>query len=163
VNVVWAQMMPVPPHVGATGSPGISGSPTPAVAPSPVTLPLVLAFGAIFLLISLVVAVQARRRGYPFLVWLVAGALGNSIFLLILLGIMPDFRRKNMRKKEMDELDERLLLVPRRLPGVEEISPPPDGLADRQGTTQDFQGRSLKGQVTTDLPQRSLGDEPTRL
>jgi hypothetical protein len=163
VNTIWAQVMPVSKQVVATGSPGLPGSPTPGATPSPVTLLLVLGFGAFFLLISLVVAVQARRRGYPLLVWLVAGALGNSIFLLILLGIMPDFRRKNMRKKEMDELDERLLLPPRRLPGVEEISPPPDGLADRQGAMQGSLGRSLGDQVTSDLPQRSLGDEQTRL
>ena len=89
------------------------------------TDPLILVgLGVFFLLCSLLVAVQAHRRGYPLLVWLVAGTLGNPIFLLILLGIMPDFRRKNRRKQEMADLEDRLRLVSPRLPGVAGVAAP---------------------------------------
>jgi hypothetical protein len=94
------------------------------------------------LLISLVVAVQAQRRGYPLVAWLVAGALANPIFLLVLLGVMPDFRRKRLREEEMDDLEKRLRQVrPSARP------------APRQ--------RSLDEQ-STDAAERSLGDEETR-
>src|SRR4051794_21879682 len=58
----------------------------------------------VWMLLALIIAVQARRRGYPFAAWLLAGTLGNPIFLLVLLGAMPDFRRRQLRKKEMADL-----------------------------------------------------------
>ncbi len=92
-------------------------------------------------------ALQARQRGYSLLVWLVAGLLGNPLFLLILLGVLPDFRRKALRQAEREDLQERL----RRA-----SQPPAPALP--AGPL----GRSLGDQVTR-LPERSLGDEETRL
>ena len=122
-------------------------------------LPTIVGLGVFFLLCSLVVAVQARRRGYSLLVWLVAGALGNPIFLLILLGIMPDFRRKNHRKVEMADLEERLRREPRRLPGVVPVA---ESVEPAHPIRRSLD-RSLGDRETIDPIQRSLGDEPTRL
>jgi hypothetical protein len=99
--------------------------------------------------VSAMVASQARKRGYSFIVWVVAGMLGNPLFFLVLLAIMPDFARRKQREKEMAELEKKLdiLQVPTAtaLPAVRE--------------------RSLRDEETRMLPapERSLGDEPTRL
>lgn len=108
-----------------------------------------------FLVLSLVVAVQARRRGYPLLAWLLAGLSGYGIFLLILLGVMPDLARKRQRVKEMEDLESRLRkkLMPRLVAdGTETLSFP---------AGRDVQ-RSVGDQITR-LPERSLGDDETRL
>jgi hypothetical protein len=109
----------------------------------------------VFLILSLVVAVQARRRGYPMLPWLIAGLTGYGIFMLILLGVMPDFARKRQRVKEMADLESRLRnkLLPRSVDdGTETLTFP---------VRRDVQ-RSVGDQVTR-LPERSIGDDETRL
>jgi hypothetical protein len=108
-----------------------------------------------FLVLSLVVAVQARRRGYPLLAWLLAGLSGYGIFLLILLGVMPDLARKRQRVKEMEDLESRLRkkLMPRQVGDGKETLPFLSG--------RDVQ-RSVGDQITR-LPERSLGDDETRL
>jgi hypothetical protein len=94
----------------------------------------------------LTVAVQAKRRGYSLLAWFVAGLLGNPLFLLVLLGILPDFRRKRLRKTEREDLEERL----QRARRPAEPAPAPS------------LERSL-GDQATNVPERSLGDEQTRM
>jgi hypothetical protein len=108
-----------------------------------------------FLVLSLVVAVQARRRGYPLVAWLLAGLSGYGIFLLILLGVMPDLARKRQRVKEMEDLESRLRrkLLPRQVGVGTETLPFLSG--------RDVQ-RSVGDQPTV-LPERSLGDDETRL
>jgi hypothetical protein len=111
---------------------------------------LVLVLAVVYWLAPLIMAVQARRRGYSLLVWLIAGMLSNSIFLLILLGVLPDYRRKRQRVTEMEDLERRLLAAAQR----------------RAGRTSGAAGaplldRSLGDQPTI-LPPRSLGDEETR-
>jgi hypothetical protein len=107
---------------------------------------LVLLVGFLFLL-SLIVPVQASQRGYNFFVWLVAGMLGNPIFLLVLLAIMPDFARKARRRKELAALEKKLtdqvvLLDPADVLPVED--------------------ESLGDQPTILPPLRSIGDDETR-
>jgi hypothetical protein len=116
-----------------------------------------LAVAAVMALFSLVVAVQARRRGYSLLVWLVGGLLGNPIFLLVLLGAMPDFARRRLRRQERAELEERLR---RKVRVVEEEAG--DVLAGPAAPERPPVERSLGDQLTR-LPERSLGDEETRL
>jgi hypothetical protein len=112
-----------------------------------------LAMAAVFLVVyvglALIVAVQARRRGYALTVWLIASLVSNPIFLLLLLGVMPDFARRRLRETEMKDLESRLMRTARRAT-AEAIAP----AADLQ--------RSLGDQVTA-LPERSLGDVETRL
>jgi hypothetical protein len=127
----------------------------------------------LFLLFSLITAVQAKRRGYPLIAWLLAGALGNPVFLLVLLGVMPDFRRKKLRITEMDDLERRLAAKPRQIepavvPEAELASAPPGAVRraiDRSLGDQPTQmpERSPGDEPTRDLPLRSLGDEETRM
>jgi hypothetical protein len=106
------------------------------------------------LVVSLIVAVQAQRRGYPLLVWLIAGVLGNAIFFLVMLGVMPDFARRKQRQTELADLDARLEKATQALAEAPATLPvialPPLG------------ERSL-GDQSTHAPERSLGDEETRL
>jgi hypothetical protein len=104
----------------------------------------------ISLLPPIILAVQARRRGYSLLVWVLAGALSNSILLLILLGVLPDYRRKRQRIQELADLEKRLLEASQRKAGWPSV----DAGAPRVD-------RSL-GDLPTILPPRSLGDEVTR-
>jgi hypothetical protein len=118
------------------------------------TAQLLLALAAMLLLLSClaaIVAVQAQRRGYNFLVWFFAGLLGNAIFFLVLLAIMPDYARKRLRRKETEELEGKL---DARADRAVRAAPP----AERA-----FPDVSL-GDRPTELPsERSLGDEETRL
>jgi hypothetical protein len=111
---------------------------------------------AVMALFSLIVAVQARRRGYSLLVWLVGGVLGNPIFLLVLLPAMPDFARRRLRREERAELEERLR---RKVRVVEDEAG--EVLAGPKAAERPAE-RSPGDQMTR-LPERSLGDEETRL
>jgi hypothetical protein len=119
------------------------------------TLQALAPAAVLFLVLSLVVAVQARRRGYLLLPWLLAGLSGYGIFLLILLGVMPDFARKRQRLKEMEDLESRLRkkLLTRAVADGGDTLP----LPTRHGVQ-----RSVGDQPTA-LPERSVGDDETRL
>jgi hypothetical protein len=117
-----------------------------------------LLVGGLVLIVSLVVAIQARRRGYSLLTWVVAGMLVNPIFLLVLLGVLPDRRRKRLREKETEDLEHRLLRPPRH----REEAAAPVALPVRPGAIRAGLDRSL-GDMPTNLPERSLGDEETRM
>lgn len=106
-----------------------------------------IVMGVIYIIIPFVVARQAKRRGYSFWVWFVAAFVGNSIILLILLGVMPDQARKRRRKKEMADLETRLQDAVGQVVAIE---PPRDIF------------RSV-GDGPTVLPARSMGDDETRL
>jgi hypothetical protein len=110
-----------------------------------------VSLGGLLLLlgVSLLVAVQARWRGYPLVVWLIAGVVGNPIFILVLLAFMPDFARRRQRRQELDDLARRLEGGRRPRPAAAGPAPP-------------AAGPSL-GDASAHLPERSLGDEPTRL
>jgi hypothetical protein len=112
---------------------------------------LVLLLGLIwYVLVPWSMAKQAGERGYSALVWLMGAALSNSIFLLILLGLLPDYRRKRQRVQEMEDLEKRLLEASGRVAG-----------RTTAGATAPLADRSLGDQPTI-LPPRSLGDEETR-
>jgi hypothetical protein len=109
---------------------------------------------------SAIVAYQAARRGYSFVIWLLAGLLGNPIFFLMLLAIMPDFARKARRRKEMADLEAKLAAKPKGLPPPRETTPnmplaeKPTGTFSRE--------RSLGDQPTVPPREHSLGDDETR-
>jgi hypothetical protein len=115
---------------------------------------------ALLALMSVIVAVQARRRGYSLLVWLIGGLLGNPIFLLVLLGAMPDFARKRLRREERADVEERLRRKVRVV--EEEAGEVLAGPSAGPGAVRPAVERSL-GDQPTRLPERSLGDEETRL
>jgi len=104
----------------------------------------------VFLAIGAIVAVQAAWRGYGFVVWIVAATLGNPVFLLILLGVLPDRKRRRQRAAELADIRSRVAARPRR---VAAPTRPPDAPRDVS--------RSV-GDGETNLPDRSIGDEETR-
>lgn len=114
-------------------------------------------------------AVQAKRRGYSFFVWLAAGILaGNPLFLLVVLGGCPHRKRQALRDRFRAELDAKLegatAPLARLVGTVRDVSIGDAATADPQTTG----GRPVRdvslGDVPTFLPDgRSLGDEPTRL
>lgn len=102
-----------------------------------------------------IVAAQAHWRGYNFFPWLFMGMLGNSIFLLVLLAVMPDYSRKAMRRRFAEELEEKL----RHKTASERIGP-----EDEKGTPGVPVSERSLGDLPTVAPrERSLGDEETRL
>jgi hypothetical protein len=105
------------------------------------------------LVMSLIVAAQASRRGYSLLLWLVAGCLGNPIFLLILLAIMPDRARLARRRQELFDLEKKLADRAKR--AAAELEPASVVLPPAAAS-------SLGDQPTVLPPVRSLGDEETR-
>lgn len=127
------------------------GPPRPPSFPSalgPQELITLAVVGVAYVALALILALQARRRGHSLLVWLAAGLAGNMILLLVMLGVLPDFARKRLRKTEMEDLESRLK---QRAGGPPAARVP---AADGQ--------RSLGDQVTAP-PERSLGDVETRL
>jgi hypothetical protein len=120
------------------------------------TFGLVALSAAIYLvisfLISLVVAVQARRRGYSFLVWQAAGTLVNPVFFLVLLGMLPNRARQAQRRRELADLNAKLAVLrkgagePATLPAAPAVRPE----------------LSLGDQPTVAPPGVSLGDQETR-
>jgi hypothetical protein len=102
---------------------------------------------------SLIVAVQAFRRGYSLLLWLTAGCLGNPLFLLVLLAIMPDRARLARRRKELRLIEEKLADLAQKAA----LQPEPAGVVLPAASVG-----SLGDQPTVLPPVRSLGDEETR-
>jgi hypothetical protein len=113
-----------------------------------------------FAVLAAIVAVQAQRRGYRVLVWLVAGAFGNPIFFLVMLAAMPDFARKALRRKYLTELEAKLAARPKVLPPGP--PPPPPRPAAAPGSTAPVE-RSLGDRPTELPPDISLGDAETHL
>jgi hypothetical protein len=118
-------------------------------------------------------AKQAKRRGYSFLVWLVAGILVlNPIYLLIVLATVPHRGRQKLREQFRRELDAKLAAggAPAALPVARAVTDRSLGdLATRlpgaSAATDEppVRERSL-GDVPTVLPDvRSVGDEPSRM
>jgi hypothetical protein len=111
------------------------------------------------LLLSAIVAVQARRRGYSLLVWLAAGALGNPLFFLVLLAMMPDRARQALRRRLRAELEAKLAARHKVLP----VAAPTLPAGALPPTRSDVRpGVSVGDAVTVAPPERSLGDEETR-
>jgi len=93
------------------------------------------------------VAVQARRRGYSFWLWLLAGLASlNPLLILLVLAMLPDARKKGLREQEMKLLDAKLLTRRAEAPRLTGVVP----------------AGSLGDQSTTAPAPRSVGDEETR-
>src|SRR5262245_4924647 len=108
---------------------------------------------------AVLVAYQARQRGYSFLTWMLAGMLGNPLFFLVMLAIMPDLARKARRRQERADLYARLADRLKVLPAATAALPPP--LPPPLPPTTFVRDRSLGDQPTVLPPERSLGDEQT--
>ena len=95
------------------------------------------------------VAMQAQRRGYAFVLWFLASMVSaNPLLLLIVLAILPDARRLRLRQTEREALEKKLLGVQQRQQASVAVQP------ERQLSV---------GDQATVLPEaRSLGDEETR-
>lgn len=91
-----------------------------------------------------IVAIQAHRRGYSMGLWLLVSLLGNPIFSLVLLAIMPDRRLLALRRHERAMLDVELASLTVATPGAPRPS-------DSHGSSNDI------------VPMRSIGDRPTVL
>jgi heme exporter protein D len=111
-------------------------------------------------------AMQAKRRGYSFFVWLLAGMLVvNPIYLLVVLGVSPHRKRQRLREQFRRELDAKLSAaipttpagpIPERSLGDQPT------LAPGSAGATDAPGRSVGDAATVLPPARSLGDELTR-
>ena len=99
--------------------------------------------------ILVLVAWQARRRGYSFWVWLLASIVSlNPLLILLVLVMLPDARKKRLRAKEMRALQNKLAaLAPVEL-GRDVLAVPAASLGDQ--STAPPSGL------------RSIGDEETR-
>jgi hypothetical protein len=111
-------------------------------------------------LLSLIPAVQARRRGYSFVIWLLAGvAAFNPVFLMIVLATIPHRKRQQLREQFRRELDAKLAAG-----GVPAVLPAAPPVPER--SLGDLATRLPGASAATDEPpvrERSLGDEPTVL
>jgi hypothetical protein len=128
----------------------------------------VIAIGVgVGILIFAIPAIQAKRRGYSFFVWLLAGILiYNPIYLLVVLGVVPHRKRQKMREQFRRELNAKLATaapatgttgpIPDRSLGDQPTAPP--GLA----AASDGPERSIGDAATVMPPARSIGDEMTR-
>jgi hypothetical protein len=109
----------------------------------------------VVLLIFSVPAIQARRRGYSFIVWFFAGLLVyNPIYLLIVLATIPHRARQEQRLQFAAELDARLSAA--GIPVVTAVRPIPDRSL---GDFATIDPRTTAGKFSD---AKSIGDEPTR-
>jgi heme exporter protein D len=128
---------------------------------------LMIPVGAVILFIFSIPAIQAKRRGYSFLVWLAAGLLvANPIYLLVVLGVLPHRTRQKMREQFRAELDAKLTATTPATTAADAI--PDRTVGDQPTVLPGFAAATdgpLKsvGDGATILPrERSLGDEMTR-
>lgn len=109
----------------------------------------------VVLLIFSVPAIQAKRRGYSFIVWFFAGLLVyNPIYLLIVLATIPHRSRQKQRVQFAAELDGKLSAA--ALPVVMAVRPIPDRSI---GDFATIDPRTTAGKFSD---AKSIGDEPTR-
>lgn len=104
------------------------------------------------------VAYQAAQRGYSFVLWFIVSlVILNPVIFLVLLALMPNRKRKQLRAQFHAELAMKLR-TSRDAPRLRLL---PGGLVAGGGSTAPVE-RSL-GDLPTMAPrERSLGDEETR-
>ncbi len=116
---------------------------------NPVILMVVAASATIGFILIVLPAYQAYRRGYNPFVWFLAGILAlNPIFVLVVLAMVPHRGRMRLREKYREELDRKLAQV---------RGGPAAGAGPARVDTHSV------GDQATELPQRSIGDDQTRL
>jgi hypothetical protein len=123
--------------------------------------------GLIGLAIFSIPAVQAKRRGYSFFVWLLAGVLvTNPIYLLVVLGVLPHRKRQRLREQLRRELDAKLAAAApaavRAGPVIERSVGDQPTVMPGVAAATDVPLRSIGDAATVMPPQRSVGDEATR-
>jgi hypothetical protein len=130
---------------------------------------MTIAIVAFLLFVFAIPAIQAKRRGYSFLIWLLAGILAlNPIYLLVVLSTVPHRKRQKLRATFADELDASLktagipVSVQAARSAIERslgdfATMDPGTTASRPATE-----RSLGDELTRMPSPRSLGDEKTR-
>lgn len=131
-------------------------------------IPITVVAGLLVLFIFSIPAIQAKRRGYSFFIWLIAGVLAlNPIYLLVVLSTIPHRKRQKMREQFAAELDAKLTSA--GLPIAPVVRPVPDrsigDLATMDPATtasRPILERSLGDEMTRVPEGRSLGDEATR-
>jgi hypothetical protein len=114
---------------------------------------MLLALGAmavVGLLLMLIPAYQAYHRGYNPVVWGLAGFFSsNPLFVLIVLAMVPHRARRRLRERYREELDAKLAAV----------GAGPAGEPTRAARADTF----TVGDAATRLPDRSIGDDLTRM
>jgi hypothetical protein len=69
-------------------------------------------FGLVLFFLSLfagLIALQARRRGYSFLVWFLASLVSlNPLVMLAVLTVLPDARKRKLRRQWRAQLEAQL-------------------------------------------------------
>ena len=125
------------------------------IAAALIVASILVVIAALFLSGIVIVAVQARGRGYSLWLWMAAGLLTiNPVIFLVMLALMPNRSRLRLREKFRAELDAKLA-GRKNLPPAPAVGPVPTG-------TTLTANRSL-GDLPTFVPRdRSLGDEETR-
>lgn len=118
--------------------------------------------------ICLFPAFQARRRGYSLFAWLTAGLLAlNPLLVILMLAIAPNYARKRMRRKFLAELDAKLEGRPALAVEQAAAVVPAHSLGDMptRGPDDEQRGllRSLGDMPTRMPPERSIGDDETRM
>lgn len=116
-------------------------------------IPILIGALAVMAFVLSIAAVQAKRRGYSFIVWLLAGLFVlNPIYLLVVLATVPHRKRQALRLQFATELDGKLA---RARPGVAPtFQPVPENSIGDLAT--------LDPRTTAGHGSRSLGDEETR-
>jgi hypothetical protein len=132
-------------------------------------VPMTIAIVAFLLFVFAIPAIQAKRRGYSFFIWLLAGILAlNPIYLLVVLSTVPHRKRQRLRATFAEELDARLKTA--GIPMTMQAARPAPGRSLGDLATMDpgstasrpASGRSLGNELTRMPSPRSLGDEETR-
>jgi hypothetical protein len=108
------------------------------------------AMAVVGLLLMLIPAYQAYHRGYDPVTWGLAGVFAmNPLFILVVLAMAPHRTRVRLRKQYRAELDEKLAAV----------GAGPAEEAKRPVRADTF----TVGDAATRLPDRSIGDDLTRM
>lgn len=131
-------------------------------------IPITIVAGLMVLFVFSIPAIQAKRRGYSFFIWLIAGVLAlNPVYLLVVLSTIPHRKRQEMREQFATELDAKLTSVGLPIaPAVRPVSDRSIGdLATMDPATtasRPIRDRSLGDEMTRMPEGQSLGDEATR-
>jgi hypothetical protein len=136
----------LPPPAGGLSAPDLS-----------TRLQTILIAAAVFAIViapfAAILAFQAHRRGFNFVVWMLAGLLAvNPLFPLVLLGILPSRARRTQRAAALNELE-------RCLRDKQSARPPssPGPVVREAERIADVPPSTI-----AEMPQRSVGDEVTR-
>ncbi len=132
-----------------------------------ILIAVVLVF-LILLPFALILASQAKKRGYRGGTWFLTGLLSfNPMFPLVVLALLPHRARQARRLKELQALQEKLAEarapVAAKVQGAPRPEASPPAVPSAAASTASFPSQSVGDQATRDFPAASLGDEITRV